>query len=837
MKHRPLALLAAMALAAPAAAQPTAGLSLAVPAGPGQQALALRAEGGAIRARVCAAAPCTPDGGALLPLPEDVRPLLPSARAKTIALAGGRSVARVDVPGAAAGSAWVLLMAAPPAGKGSEPLLLWSGWTGAPTGQPGEEVRASVVEEPAQGGARVLVGEIRDDVTLCGRPALVGARAIDPATLELARGASVQNLSSEERGKAVKIAAERAPAGGPAPVRVLRAASASSAFQKRLGAATDGDLATAWSENKTGDGQGEFVALSAPDEVGITAIDLVVRPTADVPDGAAPRSLFLATPDRVFAVSMPEDAWKQPPGTRYAVKLPAEIHTTCLAVVLDEAYAPRGKAEVKVTIAEIEAHTAFDGATPESLAGALAGGGERARGAAALLSRAGKAGTAAAMAAYDKLDDQGRQLAASVIDAAPCSEQGPFFAARFAALTGDPATQHAAPGEMDPELFHARDRLRQCGRAAAPALAKTIVEGPPRASVAAAEELAMLAPGEAVVAILDAMPKASDPVRRDLRAALARAASNPHAAPALHDEIARAKLDARPEVVAVDLLRAMGPALARVDGSAEAFGAVAARATSFRGRYLLQIPAAELAKAGDARAAGYLRDALRKDEDAHVRARAAEAAGRVPALAGELLAALDDADARVREAALDALARAQGAGAPPPDGLAAALGKRLSTDDWTFVRAGAARALGAMPADAAIDQALAAALFDVSPDVRGRALDGLGAHRAVAHADAIRERQDDDEETLDVRAHAILALASLCDARSLSAWTKLARAAKVPMDERDRRLGSAAIAALGEIHPADLAERLAPLLDKDAPAPAREMAKAAMAEKGCSAKR
>ena len=509
-------------------------------------------------------------------------------------------------------------------------------------------------------------------------------------------------------------------------------------------------------------------------------------------------------------------------------------------MVLDEAYAPRGRASVMVTIAEVEAHTAFDGASPEALAGALAGGGERSRAAAALLARAGQAGTVAAMGIYDKLDDEGRGLAASVIDAAPCGEQGPFFAARFAALTAAPGALHPAPGEVDPELFHARDRLRRCGRAAAPTLVKTIAEGKPRARIAAAEELAMLAPGEAVVAILDAiaLAGADDALRRELRAALARAANNPHAVQALHDEIGKPKLDARPEVAAIDLLRAMGPALAHVDGSAEAFGAVTARATSPRGRYLLQAPAAELAKAGDARAAGYLRDGLRKDEDPHVRARAAEMAGRVPALVGDLLAALDDADPRVREAALDALAHAQaGGGQGAVEGLAAALGKRLSTDDWTFVRAGAARALGAMPADPAIDQALAAALADGSPDVRGRALDGLGAHRATAHVEAIRERQDDETENLEVRARAILALASLCDARSADGWTKLARAAKAPMDDRDRRLGGAAIAALGEVHPADIAARLAPLLEQDAPMPVREMAKAAMAEKGCAAGR
>jgi hypothetical protein len=78
----------------------------------------------------------------------------------------------------------------------------------------------------------------------------------------------------------------------------------------------------------------------------------------------------------------------------------------------------------------------------------------------------------------------------------------------------------------------------------------------------------------------------------------------------------------------------------------------------------------------------------------------------------------------------------------------------------------------------------------------------------------------------------VLALGAMCDARSLADWTKLARATKTPADERDRRLGGAAIAALGQVHPADLASRLGPLLEKDAPLPVREMAKAALAAQG-----
>ncbi len=161
-----------------------------------------------------------------------------------------------------------------------------------------------------------------------------------------------------------------------------------------------------------------------------------------------------------------------------------------------------------------------------------------------------------------------------------------------------------------------------------------------------------------------------------------------------------------------------------------------------------------------------------------------------------------------------------------------ALRERLARDDWTFVRAGAARTLGALPADADTDRALAAALADASPDVRAQTLDGLGAHHAVAHADAVRARQDDDAENVEVRAHAILALATLCDARSLSAWTKLALIARGPSDDKDRRLAASAIAALGQLHPADLEARLAPLLAKDTPVAAREMARSALATRG-----
>ncbi|WP_437962662.1 HEAT repeat domain-containing protein (plasmid) [Sorangium sp. So ce119] len=829
------------------------GAPVVLPQAAGQQALAVRIDARGITARACpSAAACAPDGGKVLAVPPEVAPLLGGARVAPVALADGKRLAKIEAPasgapsGARAGDvasgSWVMLLAAPLAGKGAEPLVLWSGWTGVATGEHGEGRSDAVVVEPLGSGSRVLVGQLRDDVTICGRPALVGASEVDPRTMTLLKGASFQNLPAEERRAAGKVTAERREADAAAPgFRLLRPTAASSAVGKRFAEIADGDPKTAWSEGKAGAGRGEFVSFSSADEVGITGFGLRIKPIDGVEGGAAPRTLFVATPERLFQVSLPEDAWvKESAG--YEVKLPEEIRASCVAVVLDEAFAPRGAQagergspsapEVRVTIAEVTARTAFDGQAPAALVGALAGGGERARAAAALLARSGPEAVEAAIAGYDRLDPAGRQLAAGVIDTAPCAAQIPFFTARLAsgAAAAPPrGARRAAPPGPDPELHHARDRIRRCGRAAAPALAEIVKGGAPAARVMAARELALVAPAEAVPALLDALAAARGATRKELRAALALAARSERAAPVVEEEVQLDRLRARPEDAQLDLLRALGPSLGRVRGGGAAFQALASAAGApFERRYLLQAPAAALARAGEAPAEAYLRASLRKDADAHVRLRAAEVAADVPSLAPDLLAAASDPDVRVREAAVVALSRAASAGAKLPAGAAEALAARLASDPWTFIRGGAALAIGAMPATPSGDRALVGALADRSPEVRRHALDGLGAHRATAHIEAVRDRAEDKEEDIEVRARAILALGAMCDASSVDLWTRLALQAKAPMGERDQRLGSAALAALGAVHPADLPARLRPLLDKDTPHGLRETARAAL---------
>jgi len=848
--------LGALCAAAPAAAAPAQDHAL--PAGAGQQALGLRVGDGGVIARACASGACSAEGGKALEVPADAAPRLGQARVRAVTLADGKRLARIDVPAAAEGGAWVMLVAAPLTGKGGEPVVLWSGWTGVSRGEHGEERSGVVLEEPAGPagkGSRVVVGQHRADVTLCGRPTVVAAREVDPATMTLARGASVQNLSAEERAKAVKLTvARREGPLVPSPYRVIRATAASSAVGKRLAEIADGNAATAWAENREGVGRGEFISFSAPSEVGIRALELRIRPEARAeggaldPEAVGPRNLFVATPDRVFSVQLPEDAWAAQ-GAGFEVTLPAEVQASCLAIVLDDTQAPRGVKNPKVTIAEVTARTAFDGQSPEALVGALAGGGDRARAAAALLVRGGPDAIRAAMEGYDKLDEQGRLLAAGVIDAAPCAGNAAFFAERFgsamaAELAETKVRQMALPGELGPEAHHARDRIRRCGREAAPVLAKLVLAaaepGPgkqanrvDRAGMAAARELALIAPGEAIPVLLDAIARAKDATRKELRAALAQAAQSDRAAEALVAELAAGRFGARPEVARIDLLRAMGPALGRVQGAGSAFQGTVGPSASFRTRYLLLAPAAELARARDAQAEAWLRAALRKDADPHVRARAAEVAARVPALVPDLMAAAADPEVRVREAAVSALGVVAESGARAPAGAEAALTARLGDDPWTFVRSRAARALGALPAGKAADQALARALeWDASPEVRGHALDALGAHRATAHIEVVRDRAEDKEEDIEVRARAILALAEMCDRSSVDLWTRLSLRARTPSGEADHRLGTAALAALGHVHPADLQKRLAPMFDKGTPHALKEMARAAIQTTG-----
>ena len=812
-----------------------AASSIVAPAAAGQQALAVTVRDGVVLAKVCPSpASCNADTGSTIDVPVDAVSLLKKGvRFEDVKLAGGHHVVRVTADGSS-GERFVAFLAAPLANKGDTPLLLWNGFTGQSKGEYGEERTSVISEEKADDGMRIVIGEQRNDVTICGRPAVVAARKIDGATLSLERGVSVLSLSEAERSSAVKLTGKLLADSKPPPVvALLRAQTASSAVGKAIGTLTDGDLETTWSENKSGVGRGEFAVMSASTDVAISALEIVVRPpTADVPDGTAPKKFYLATQDKLFEVTLPEDGWRKA-GARFEISLPAELSASCLSVVLDSAFAPATAEAARVTIAEVIARTSLDDRTPEALVEMLSS--DRGKAAMALLERSGKVGAEAAMKSYDKLDDVGRRRAESIIDGSSCALHAPFYVQ----MMGD---KLAAQGpkrsrrDADPALLHALDRVRRCGRAAAPALAELIKKAEPAVKIAAAAELALVAPVESVPVLIDELATTDENLRREMRTALAHAVKNERALSVVASELERDRFSGRTEVVQIDVLRSLGPRIVTVAGARDAFVSLWAPEASFRTKYLLLGPAAELARSGEERAKTLLVAALRTDADPHVRMRAAQVSARVPALQSALIEAVDDAEVRVREAAVEALGDPgkDAALITPPVLLVAALERRLLKDPFTFVRASAARSLGQLGATAASDDALAAALKDVAAEVRARSIDGLAVHRAKSHLSELRQISDRDSELAEVRSRAILALGVMCDASRIDAWTKLALLSMQGMSDGERLLGSAAIAALGDVKPKDLAKRLAPLLDPKAPRNVREAARAALeVQSGC----
>ena len=740
------------------------------------------------------------------------RSLFPSENEVTVEsidVGGGKHVVHVKVPASAASGralAWEALFAA----GLHEPLF--AGMTGYARGEDGERTGAIVQLFPRDGGGHdVVVGDVREDLRICGQAMTpLSPRALDAKTMKL-RGATVQRLSREQQDGATRTMAT--PKGGPADVPLARllVATGSSVPSGSGAALTDGDPSTAWSEQRPGAGRGEFVVMRSPPEVPITRLAIVIAPTKPAAGGAAPKSFFLVSDTTTIAVRVPEDAWGHPGGA-YEITLAEPLRTSCLALVLDEAYAADAT-RPEVSVAELHAYSELDvpGATLDKVAATLGEGGARAQAAAAVLKRGGDAALAAAEGVFDKLDARGRALAVDVaIASGSCAASAPMLIRAMS----DRDALVARKG---------RDKLERCGKDATVGLVKSLRENP-KGRVHVAPLLATVAPEAALEPLADVMGDGDAPVRAAIRSAFAIAARG----------IAKEKLvtlltDAKRSPDArLDLLRAAAPRLPELANEANAVIAELLRGEPpMRVRYLVVAPVAELARARDATASKLLGDLMTLDKEWPVRARAAEAAATVPAMAEMIARAAADAEPRVREAAVRALATADAA-------RAVAVGRdRLAHDGWSFVRVVAIEVLTPAASSTEVDAALGAALKDTSMRVRVAAATALGARRATTWGVALRARVDDAEEELEVRVASVHALGASCHTASLDRLTELARAAATPVaNDTEVQLGAAAIESLAMIHPGDLASRLAPFADKSVPPYARHLAQQALASPG-----
>jgi HEAT repeat protein len=782
-------------------------------AGGGQPLLAVGIDaGGALRARVCAAAPCGLEGGRELALPAAARARLRDVRLTVVPIGKQRRVIVVTIPEPAQQRAWEAVIAAPL--RGSEPLVLFEGMTGLAEGEYGLRHGGMVmISEPRPDASRsVVIGEQREDLSLCGRPAVLSPRLVWPDDLSL-RPAKVQRLTPGERDGATRIVAQRSEQPEGTRIPLLRAVAATSAVGSPS-ALTDGDPETTWSENRGGAGRGEFVLMQAPPALPITALELVVRPpTRPVELGVAPKELWIASADRVLHVTLPEDAW-QHAGARYLVPLDRPLRSDCLALITESAWG--GSAKSRVTLAELTAHTEFDQSTLDGLVGALAGGGKRAEAAASALSALGPPAFERVVKAWDRLDEGGRRVALDVIDHAPCEIRSPLY---LRALFG-PYAAHR---------IHARDRLRSCGKDAAQAIEAALQTAPRRAHPLLVNELALVGPERAVLLTLPLLAKADQRGRQLLRVALGRAARRDAAASAVREML---RDRAQPEVARIDLLRALGDQIRDFQPDAGQALAVLARPDAgFRARYLLLEPAAALA-AVDPAAKGFVARSLSSDPSPFVRTQAAAVIASPAEFRAELSRALEDPEVRVREAALRALARPGGSFA------GGAVARRLATDRWPIVRAAAAEAIATMGPSRELDVALDRALEDPSYHVRAPAVAALGERRARSFAARVRERLEDKEEITEVRGSAALALGLMCDSESVELLTGYAKKLADPLlSAEERAISSVALGALSRIHPPDLARRLRPLLGKDVAPLARAAAQAALRSPGSCGRR
>ncbi len=796
----------------PAMAQKSRAVVARAAAGDQQAELAVGfAADGTLRAQVCPKSGCDIADGTDLRIPTDARALRASAKLLVGRIARARRVILVEINDDKHRRKWSSIVAAP-IGGGSDPKVLFNGWTGLVEGELG--LRHGPMLERASNGDgtwNIVLGEQREDLSLCGRPAIVSPKLISPnLTLQSAK---VQRLGAVERQNARHISATRMPDDAPSKgFRLLRAFAASSAIGDPA-ALTDGDPKTTWAEDRGADGRGEFVVMNAPSELPLTGLEVVIRPPEGDPErGVAPRDFWIATPGELLYVEMPEDAWKHP-GARYEIPLDPPLKVDCMALVTESGY--QTAKDVHVTFAELGARTEFDATTVDGLVGALAGGGTRAEAAGEALRALGDVAYLALTKAFPRLDEGGRRVALSVIDGAPCATSVEVYV-------------KALSSTFRAHRIHARERLRHCGTDAGKALATALPQAAPRLRPLLASELALIDPPRAISAVVPLVAQADDKGRALLRKALGFATRDPKTQPVVNQVLSKPL----PDKTAIDLLRALGDRIGAFQPAAsQTLARLLAPGANFRTRYLLIGPLSHLAKS-DPNAKSLLARAITQDESQYVRTEAAGSVRDPSAFQSELVRALADPEVRVREAALETLATKGGSFASDR------IVDRLHDDHWPLVRAAAAAALSRHGASAKVDDALGEATADDSAQVRATVVVALGERGAVQHADKVRELLDSEKETIEVRVSSALALGLMCDVEAASLLTKYARRLGDPMASPDSRaLGPVALGALGRIQPPDLRDRLAPLLDKKTALLARRAAEAALSTRSSCGRR
>ena len=137
----------------------------------------------------------------------------------------------------------------------------------------------------------------------------------------------------------------------------------------------------------------------------------------------------------------------------------------------------------------------------------------------------------------------------------------------------------------------------------------------------------------------------------------------------------------------------------------------------------------------------------------------------------------------------------------------------MTQDAWPLVQIAALEGLALQGPNAASEAVVLDALGSQSRSVRRAAVVAMGKQGNLASGPTLLELMENPEEDAELRAAAASALGHLCDPRALDSLTKLAHRLTTPgTSEALLRVAGEAVVALGQLHPPDLAGRLAPLL-------------------------
>jgi HEAT repeats len=621
------------------------------------------------------------------------------------------------------------------------------------------------------GGAKLAVKSMHSPaVTLCGESeAAYQTHAFDVASHTWVQ--STLNRLSPARVKAATLleATENTGSGSS----LLRAMSTSDG--PGGGDVSDGNPHTAWTEQRGGEGRGEFVTFASNPSLPMRGIRF--RKHAG---SVAPKRVFIATQSALFDVVLPRD------GMASVVMFPAPVQSSCVSLVLNESFAETAQGS-EVGLSELQPIVELD-AVPHSELGTRLDAQDVAPALLEYVANGDEDTLAAVAASYPSLGQRGKlrvlEIAQNHANACAISLTLALWKDKELAKRIRPKIERCA----QQRAFESRSSVL------------VVALEDPILRAEAAEMFAMFAPDIAlkVLPFLLSTPGAS------VRGALARVLAKYKS-----DQAVQAAFSAvRGTPNELPFLFASHDRVAVLDeGAVQPKLMQTMRSGSFDERYLALSPIAVLARRSTA-SASLLREAISYGnqadaKDAALRARAVALAREIPSLHEGVAVALNDKNPRVR---LEAI---RGATAAERSAL-----RILAEEPWTFLREAAVEKFGELPADPVVDQMLSDKLHaDPSRDVRMKSAIALGLHRAKEGEDRLMEAFTTDREDPFVRAESARALGRLCAKDAASGLTERAR--ETPASSWE--LQSAAIEALGTLHPPDLAERLAPLRQNKAP--------------------